>query len=219
MALGAPSALAQQPVVVAQNSAFSPTEPTIQQGELLALLNQDFVPHDLTHGPGVQPILFASPTFSGPNQQRDVEGTQFLGPGSYPFYCTVHEFMTGTLQVEGGDGTTPPPPPPPPRIEVELGSKKLKKVVNSRKLKATVEALPPVAATDVSLKAVALGKRIARKRGLDVASGEERRIGMKLTKRGRKALKKRLEKDKRAKVKLVGTVPGGERDVDRGTLK
>ena len=101
MALGAPSAFGQQPVVVAEDYAFVPTEPTIEQGELLAFLNQDADLHDVTHGPDVPQILFASPTFIGPNQQRNVEGTQFLAPGSYPFYCTVHPYMTGTLHVEG----------------------------------------------------------------------------------------------------------------------
>jgi plastocyanin len=212
-ALGAATALAQQPVVVAQDTRFLPEELTIQQGETLLFDNQDADEHDLTHD--AQPGLFATPTFKGPGQ-RNVEGTQNLQPGSYPFYCTEHPSeMTGTLHVQAGDG----PPPAPPQIEVELSSSKLEKVVESRRLKGSVEAIPPAAATDVSLKAIARGERIARKKGIDVASGETRRVRMKLTKGGLKALDKRLDADQRAKVKLVATVAGGEKDTDRGILK
>jgi plastocyanin len=210
-AFGAATALAGQPVVVAPGESFVPEEITIQQGETLVFDNQDSDEHDLTHD--AQPRLFATPTFQGPGQ-RNVDGTQSLAPGSYPFYCTRHaDAMRGTLHVAGTGA------PPPPAIDVELTSKKLAKVVKSRRLKAAVGAIPPAAANDVTLKAVTRGKRIAGKDGVDVASGETRRVRMKLTQNGLETLDKRLDADQRAKVKVVAMVAGGERDSDRGVLK
>jgi glucose/arabinose dehydrogenase len=53
--------------------------------------------------------MFASATI-GQGQTAPVEGVEELLPGSYPFYCTIHPQMAGTLSV----GASAPPPPTVP---------------------------------------------------------------------------------------------------------
>ena len=128
-----------------------------------------------------------------------VNGTQYLAPGSYVFHCAVHgPSMSATLEVVGGA------PLARPKLSLEVASGKLAKVRDSGKLKAKV-ADSGSKASDVALRATLGGKKLAHKSGISVPAGTSEQVKLKLSKKGRKALKG-LDK---AKVKLKATVPFG----------
>lgn len=93
-------ALVPQQVVTVGNM-FVPGDITILQGDTLTLTNADLAVHNLIAlDSGSSGPLFASAN-AGPGKQVAVNGVSALTPSVYPFYCSVHEFMTGTLTVVG----------------------------------------------------------------------------------------------------------------------
>lgn len=82
--------------IVIKNFKFTPSNPDVQPGERIQVINEDGVTHDFTAGPTRHKNLFSTSTI-GPNQTKTVSApTQ---AGMYPFYCTIHPFMTGILIV------------------------------------------------------------------------------------------------------------------------
>jgi plastocyanin len=82
--------------VVAGPGAVATTYATptvaIQHGQSLSFTNLDVPQHDVQgNGFGSQLI--------GTGQSTDVGGVDKLAPGSYPFFCSIHRNMTGTLIV------------------------------------------------------------------------------------------------------------------------
>lgn len=79
---------------------------TIAPGESLTFMNLDLVaPHDVTaldFGDNFQP-LFRSETV-GFGTTVPVVGAETLGGGTYPFICSIHSNMEGTLTVTGPPG-------------------------------------------------------------------------------------------------------------------
>ena len=75
-----------------QNFAFSPKTLTVHPGATVTVDNKDSVTHTLT-------------AVSGPFNTMNVAGgsvVHFVAPskpGSYPYRCNIHQFMTGTLVV------------------------------------------------------------------------------------------------------------------------
>jgi plastocyanin len=81
-------------VIIIKNFMFAPASLTVAPGAVVTVHNEDSVTHTLTDksdpglfstgdvGPG------ATKTFKAPDK-----------PGSYPFLCTIHQYMTGTLVV------------------------------------------------------------------------------------------------------------------------
>ncbi|HEX2084433.1 MAG TPA: cupredoxin domain-containing protein [Solirubrobacteraceae bacterium] len=86
---------------------FDPAEVTIDRGERVTFGNRDISVHDVV-GDG-----FRSPR-TDPGRDSQVSGVESLGPGRYPFVCSLHSNMQGTLVVRGEAGAPPPPEPPPP---------------------------------------------------------------------------------------------------------
>ena len=83
---------------------------TMDQGERLTFQNLDFNNHDVVateRGPDGRP-LFATPLIPPP-QEVFVEGSQYLTAGSYPFFCSIHTFMRGTLTVTTAGTPVPRP--------------------------------------------------------------------------------------------------------------
>src|SRR5690242_1303833 len=82
--------------IVIKNFKFTPSNPDVQPGERIQVINEDGVTHDFTAGPTRHKNLFSTSTI-GPNQTKTISApTQ---AGMYPFYCTIHPFMTGILIV------------------------------------------------------------------------------------------------------------------------
>jgi plastocyanin len=102
-----PSAVAAEQVVAgpAPTTYLNPNV-TIESGEALTFFNLDLTaPHDVTStevGPGAEP-LFRSETV-GAFTEVPVVGAENLGPGTYPYLCSIHTFMEGTLTVTGAGG-------------------------------------------------------------------------------------------------------------------
>jgi plastocyanin len=72
-----------------QNFAFSPATVNVKQGTTVTWTNQDQAPHDVT-GPGFSsPMLDTGVTFSH----------TFSTPGTFPYVCTIHPSMKGTVTV------------------------------------------------------------------------------------------------------------------------
>ena len=79
-----------------KNFKFIPSNPDVQPGEKIQVTNEDGVTHNFTAGPTRHKNLFATNNI-GPNQTKIISApTQ---AGMYPFYCSIHPFMTGILIV------------------------------------------------------------------------------------------------------------------------
>ncbi|MGH9096052.1 MAG: cupredoxin domain-containing protein [Acidimicrobiales bacterium] len=78
--------------ITIKNFSFSPSDMTVAPGAPVTVTNDDSVAHTLTSKSGgfdtgnIQ--AGQSKTFTAPNRA-----------GSYPYICTIHQYMTGTLTV------------------------------------------------------------------------------------------------------------------------
>ena len=105
---GAPSSAApsaepggESVTITAQNIAFDPTEVSVPADAAFTLRfdNQDpSIPHDVQIKDGAGTEVFKTDTFPGV-EARDYQ-VPALAAGSYPFVCTVHPNMTGTITAE-----------------------------------------------------------------------------------------------------------------------
>ncbi|SRR6476660_5026570 len=76
-----------------KNFTFMPTPLTVAPGTKITVINQDQAPHTVT----ADDKSFDSGTISG-GQHGEV--TAPTKPGSYPYICTIHQYMKGTLIVQ-----------------------------------------------------------------------------------------------------------------------
>lgn len=88
---GAPAASAH---VTIKNFAFSPANLTVEPGATITVTNEDSVAHTFTARDGAFDTGDIAPG-------RTATVTAPSRPGTYPYYCAVHQFMTGTLTVAG----------------------------------------------------------------------------------------------------------------------
>ena len=94
-----PLAVSRQVVTV--GSTYVVSEITIYQGDTLTLTNLDPITHDLVSrnlGPGGARVFSSGP--AGTGESVGVSGVSSLRPGTYPFFCSLHERMFGNLYVE-----------------------------------------------------------------------------------------------------------------------
>ena len=73
---------------------FSPGTFTIQVGDTVTWYNADTMEHTATSDPGT-PVSFDSPLL----QPGDTFTFTFTQPGTYPYHCTPHPMMKGTIIV------------------------------------------------------------------------------------------------------------------------
>jgi plastocyanin len=73
---------------------FQPTTLTVSPGAVVTVKNEDSVAHTFTDK--ADPNLFSSGSV-GAGQTKTFKAP--AKPGSYPVYCTIHQYMTGTLVV------------------------------------------------------------------------------------------------------------------------
>ena len=84
------------------NPAYEPDTLTVQAGETVTYINADNAPHTITSGTGPQDpasgqAFDTSIVNAGASATIDTSG---LEPGTYAYYCLVHPYMVGELQVE-----------------------------------------------------------------------------------------------------------------------
>lgn len=78
--------------VTISNFAFSPPTITVAAGTEVTWANQDDIPHTVTSNDGT----------SFTSQLLDTDDTfhqRFTKPGSYPYHCALHPFMTAKVIV------------------------------------------------------------------------------------------------------------------------
>jgi plastocyanin len=87
--------------LVASGIKWTTPDLTVKAGEpfVIALDNQDAsVPHNIQIKDSTGSVVYLSDTFSG-EATRDFS-VPALPAGTYPFICTIHPAMTGTLTVK-----------------------------------------------------------------------------------------------------------------------
>jgi len=82
---------ASQNNVSVQNYAFSPSMLTIQKGANVTWRNDDSVQHTIVS----DTQAFTPPTLN----KGDAYTFQFNNTGTYPYHCSIHTYMTGTIAV------------------------------------------------------------------------------------------------------------------------
>jgi plastocyanin len=204
------AALADERIDAAPSNRFSTPNIEIDQGERVIFRNTDVSTHDVTasaKGPDGKP-LFASKLIDR-GEEAEVIGADSLATGSYPFVCSVHAQMTGTIKVNAngtpkprattGGGTAPAPGATPaadtdaPTLGVTIRSQTIRSTRSDGVLKLAVKVDE---ASSVTLRAIARPK--AGGPLVTIATGKvtfdgagKRNVEALLTQAGRKALKGR----------------------------
>jgi len=92
LALAAPSAARADTTTISMpGKFFDPPRSTVVAGDLVVFRNSDLVAHDVRIAGGLLDSG-VMPRFSSWSQRFD-------RPGGYPFLCTLHAFMSGSLDV------------------------------------------------------------------------------------------------------------------------
>ena len=84
------------------NPAYDPDPLTVKVGDTIAVNNEDTAPHTVTSGkdatdPNMGKLFDTSIINAGDSGQIVTTG---MKPGEYPFHCSVHPYMKGTLTVQ-----------------------------------------------------------------------------------------------------------------------
>ncbi len=78
--------------ITIQNFSFHPSSITVAPGATVTVTNKDQVAHTITSSSGAFNTGDVAPgqskTFTAPNKA-----------GSYPYICSIHQYMSGTLKV------------------------------------------------------------------------------------------------------------------------
>ena len=84
------------------NPAYDPDPLTVKVGDTIAVENKDTTPHTVTNGKdATDPTmgkLFDTSIINAGDSGEIVAAD--LDPGEYPYFCSVHPYMTGTLTVQ-----------------------------------------------------------------------------------------------------------------------
>lgn len=98
-------------VIAAAGNAFVPGDVTITQGAKLTFANTDAAPHNVVADDTTKKGPLFRSTVASTGQTVDVKGVDSLKPGAYPFYCSLHPSMRGSLTVTGAKTPTIVPTP------------------------------------------------------------------------------------------------------------
>jgi plastocyanin len=84
------------------NPSYEPDSLTVKKGDTIAVENKDTAPHTVTNGkaatdPNMGKLFDTSIINAAGSAQI---ATADLQPGDYPYFCSVHPYMTGTLKVQ-----------------------------------------------------------------------------------------------------------------------
>ena len=105
-AVGVGTALAADHAVAISGSAFSPATVTVVVGDTVTWTNRDQISHTATADGGA---------FDTGALGNGESGTvTFATAGSFPYHCTIHPTMTGTIVVEAAAAEPTAAPTNPP---------------------------------------------------------------------------------------------------------
>jgi plastocyanin len=206
MALGAGYAFGASETITTSPSccSYSKSTFTIDAGQDATFHNETpGVPHSMTaasKGPDHKRLFNSGITSSG--KQAAVNGTQYLAPGTYHFFCLVHGPSMSANLVVSGSGA----PVARPEIEVKVLSRKIHAVVRSRRLKVRVSAVTESQNVELSA-AKGLVKLGAPKSGINLAAGSSRTVKLNVSPGVNAGFIR--EGMAKAKVKVIGSVPFG----------
>ena len=84
------------------NPSYDPDPLTVKVGDTIAVNNEDTTPHTVTNGkdatdPNMGKLFDTSIINAGDSGEIVTTG---MKPGEYPFHCSVHPYMKGTLTVQ-----------------------------------------------------------------------------------------------------------------------
>jgi plastocyanin len=183
--VASPAARADERIIAAPlSSGYVNPDVAIEPGEKVTFFNPDVAPHDVV---SKEPGLFASETV-GTGAEVPVTGADALSAGSYPFICSVHPYMEGTLTVSaggsGGGGGHGGHDMKAPKVSVKVLDRRISDVLDAGALGIQVKlnepaTVRPVAAVD--------GTKVAKGRAR-LGSGSTR-MAMKLTAKGKRLLR------------------------------
>jgi plastocyanin len=84
------------------NPAFNPNPISVKKGSVVQVENKDSVPHTVTNGKGPDDPnsgkLFDTSIINA-GESAKVDTSKLTSGQQYPFHCTVHPYMTGTLKA------------------------------------------------------------------------------------------------------------------------
>jgi plastocyanin len=91
-----------QGATVQGNPSYDPDSLTVKVGDTIAVENEDISPHTVTNGkdaadPNMGKLFDTSIINAGDSGEIV---TTDLQPGEYPYFCSVHPYMTGTLTIQ-----------------------------------------------------------------------------------------------------------------------
>ena len=89
-------ALAAETEVKIDNFTFNPQQITVKAGHTVTWVNHDDIPHTVTS----KTLLFRSKAMD----TDDKFSFTFATPGSFPYFCSLHPHMTGSIVVEAAAG-------------------------------------------------------------------------------------------------------------------
>ena len=182
-------------------NVFNPTTYTHDAGTIANMTWAAGGSHNVTgtvSGADGKPIMSSDTIGSGVTA---VKGSQYLPIGSYPFICTIHFGMNGTLNVNAGT------PLPRPAIAVKLASKGIDKVAKKGKVnvKVTLTGAEPATVT-LKLGKLPLGTRDTNKSGT---------LAIPISNAGKTAIGRKSK----ATITIDATVPFGSPVKATGKLK
>ena len=80
--------------ITIKSFSFSPQEMTVKQGTTVTWMNQDPVPHTIVSDAGAPEAISSEPISQGASFSFT-----FTKPGTYPYHCSIHPSMTGSVIV------------------------------------------------------------------------------------------------------------------------
>ena len=198
----APAAYADQRIQAGPPNRYINPNVTMAQGERLTFANFDIQSHDVTSTSG----LFSTPLIDA-GEEAFVERSQHLTTGQYPFYCSIHLDMRGTITVSSAG--TPVPRPgggsggggaggggggasdrTAPRVSLKVRGTRLGRVRASGRLRVEVK-VDEGAKVGLSATARVRGKNVTLAAGgVELTGAGTRREDLVLTRAGKKALRR-----------------------------
>jgi len=89
----AATTIARPNTVIIEDRTFNPRELTVRVGDVVTWINQDIVEHEVV---GLDPNVLDS----GKLGQAQSYSKTFSKAGRYPYYCSIHNEMKGTVVVQ-----------------------------------------------------------------------------------------------------------------------